>query len=432
MISLISLAVRNHTQDEHHDVAALWGSVTVSALGTAVTTVALPLTAVFSLHATAFDVGVISAAGYAGWVGIGLPVGVWVDRLPRRAVLVACDLVRAAALLSVPLAVIANELTLGQLIAVALVISIGSVFFDVGFQSYVPSVVGVARLMSATSRMDGSASAARIGGAALGGAMVQILSAPLALLADMASYGASALCLLMTGGEKESPPKAAQPGGMFALVREGLGYVWRHPVLRPLLLMATSFNMWLAGLNALWVVFLVRSVGVTPGFIGILGTAEAIGGVLGAIVAPRLQRRLGTRRAVGVAVVAGPMISLLIPTTFGGTGLLLYATGSGGLALFVTVASIVARVYRQTEVPSYLLGRVTAVNRFVSWGIVPVGALLAGALGDAVGDRTALWIIVIALVAVTPLPVVMSEAVRSADLRAPSSLSSEGRSSCAG
>jgi MFS family permease len=386
------------------DFALLWTSTTVSTLGDATTTVALPLVALITLHASTLQIGIVSAASVGAWIVFGLTAGVWVDRLPKRPLLIVCDIARAAALLSVPIAAVTDVLTLAQLVVVAFVISVGSVFAGIGFQAYVPWVVAPERLLPANSQLQGSEQAASVGGPALGGALVQLVGAPATLLTDMASYLVSAVCLRGIGrGKAEPEPEPAPPGGLLAQIREGLSFVWRHPVLRPLALTAASLNLWSTAFTTLSVVFLVRTLHVSPGLVGVLLAADGVGGVLGAVVVGRLVERLGNARTLIVAVLVGPALSLLIPLTTRGAGLLLFVVGTGGLAVFIIAFSVVARVYRQTVSPPQLLGRVTAVNKFISWGVLPIGALLAGALGSAIGNRPTMWVIAIGIVLTTPL-----------------------------
>jgi MFS family permease len=396
--------------------ALLWVSSTVSALGTAVTSVALPLVAVITLHVNTFQVGLLTAAGTVAWILFGLVSGVWADRLPSRPLLVTCDIVRAVVLLSVPIAAAAHLLTLSQLIAVAFIVGVGTVFFDVTVQSYIPQVVHGEELLAANSRLQGGAETARVGGPALGGVLVQLFGAPATLLTNVASFVVSAVCLLGTGRAADTEEPAPPQGGQLAQIKEGLVFVWSSPVLRPLALTAASFNFCESGIMAIQVVFLVRGLHVRPSLVGALVAGDGLGSVIGALTAGRVAGWLGSGGAVTVSVIAGPLLSFLIPLTVQGPGLLLFAVGTAGLAVFTVIFSIMARVYRQTVVPRGLLGRVTAVNRFISWGVLPIGALAAGALGSAIGNRGALWVISVVLMIATPLPVYFSPVWRSRDI----------------
>ncbi len=204
-----------------HDFVRLWAATTVSYFGTTLTTVALPLVALVTLHASTFEVGLISTAGLVSWLLLGLSAGVWVDHLARRPLMVVCDLVRAAALVSVPIAVAAGVVSVAQLVVVALVIGVGSVFFDIAGQTYLPLVVEADGLLTGNSRLQAGQSAAQTGGPAAGGALAQLIGAPLTLLVDVASYLFSALCLA-TIRTREEPAAEAHRGRMLPRIREGL------------------------------------------------------------------------------------------------------------------------------------------------------------------------------------------------------------------
>ena len=397
------------------DFRLVCGANTVSALGTAVTTIALPLVAVIVLKATIFQVGLVSASGMVGWIFFGLSAGVWVDRMRRRPVLITCDVVRAAALISVPIAAALSLLTLVHLMIVALVVSVASVFFDIASQTYLPAIVNEETLLASNSKLQASQSAAEMGGPALGGALVSTIGAPFAVVVDAVSFVISAVCLGRVRTREDPIIQSSMQPAMFPQIREGLAYTWRHPVLRPLMLTAAGVNMLSAGTETLLVVFLLRTVDITPGLIGVLLASSGLGGVLGASIASKLSDYLGSARTIVVAAIACPLLSLLVPITFGGIGLAFFVAGSVGATAFMVVFSVVARYYRQTETPAGMLGRVTATVRFVSWGVLPFGALAAGALGDLVGLRSALWILSLGLL-LTPLPILTSPLSRRATL----------------
>lgn len=394
----------------------LWSGFTVSAFGTAVTSVALPLVALVTLDATTFEVGVVAAAGVAAWLLFGLAAGVWVDRLPKRPVLIGCDALRAVALVSVPVGAALGVMTLAHLVVVAFLVGAGSVFYDIAMQTYVPVVVDAPLLIVANSRLQGSDSVAQVAGPSLGGGIVQVIGAPVTLLLDVASYVVSTVTLLAI---RRSEPPVEQDGAprMLAQIREGLAYLVRDPILRPLALSAATINMVSVALETLVIVFLVRTLEVPAGLVGVLLASGGLGGVAGAVAAGLLSTRLGGARALRLAVVAGPLLALLIPMAGPGPSLALFAAGMAGISAFTVVFSVIARTYRQLVTPPHLLGRVTATNRFISWGVLPFGALLAGFLGEALGNRPALWIICAAFL-ITPLPVFSSPLRRARELPA--------------
>lgn len=403
------------------DFALLWTGFTVSAFGTAVTTVALPLVALITLDASTFEVGVVSAATVAAWLLFGLSAGVWVDRFPHRPLLIVCDAVRAVAILSVPVAAFFDVLSLPQLVIVAFVISVGSVFFDIGFQTYIPDVLDSSELIVANSRLQGSESVAQVGGPSLGGAIVGLVGAPATLVIDACSYVVSGFSVLAIR-KPDAPVQEPSSTRMLTQIREGLSFVARDPVLRPLAIAATVLNMFGMAVETLVIVFLTRTLDLPTGLVGVLLASNGLGGVLGAFAAGPLSTRMGGARALRLAVIAGPLLALLIPTATRNATLVLFAAGMVGIFGFTVVFSVIARTYRQLTTPPHLLGRVTATIRFVSWGVLPFGALLAGTLGEAFGTRTALWIVCVAFL-LTPLPILASPMRRARDIpqeRAPS------------
>ncbi|MEY9836199.1 MFS transporter [Streptacidiphilus sp. EB103A] len=368
-----------------------WSAGTVSGVGDAVTSVALPLVAVVSLHATALQVSLITAASFVSWLLIGLPAGVLVHRLPLRGAQVAMDLIRAAAVASVPLAAAFGVLRFTQLIAVALVVGLASVVFDVGNSTFLPSIVSKDELTARNSLTSGTRAVTQLGGPSLGGVLVQLLGAAASMAVDAISYLFSATLL-------RSLPRAAHPadgvprGSMGALIREGWRFVTRHRVMGPCLADATAVNFVCGGLMALTPVFLVRTLGAPPALVGALIATEGVGSLLGAAATPRLVARMGSGRALCAAALTAGAFALLMPLAGKGWALTLFALGNAGFAGGVVVTSIVTRTYRQTQTPPELLPRVMATVRFISWGAIPVGAVTAGAASALWGTHEALWL----------------------------------------
>ena len=368
-----------------------WTASTISNAGDAVTTVALPLVAVETLRASSLDVSLLTAARYLAWIVIGLPAGVIVQRLPLRGTQVAMDLVRAAAVLSVPAAAAAGMLHLAQLVAVALVIGLASVVFDVGNSTFLPSVVSKDELTARNSLISGSNAATQLGGPSLGGVLVQALGAAASLLFDGVSYIASA-ALLRSMPRPAHQNATAHGTSTAALVREGWRYVASHPVIRPCVTAATLANFVCGALMALTPVFLVRTLSAPASMAGVLIATEGLGSLIGAALTPRLANRLGSARAVLWTGLAGASAAVLIPLATRGLGLALFALGNTGFAVGVVVLSILTRTHRQTETPPELLPRVMATVRFVSWGAVPFGALTGGLATTFLGNRGAMWL----------------------------------------
>jgi MFS family permease len=366
-----------------------WAAGTISSIGSAVTSVALPLTAVVVLHASAIEVGLLTAASYVAWLVIGLPAGVLVGRLPLRGTQLAMDLVRAAAVASLPVAWWLDALTFAHLVAVALVVSFATVLFDVGNMTFLPWLVSKEELTARNSLMSGTHATVQLGGPAVGGVLVQLLGAVSTMLVDAASYLVSAV--LTRRLPERRVPAPTTPAPMREMIRAGWHFVVRHPVMGPCMWEATAVNFACGALMALSPVYLVRVLGAPPGLVGVLIATEGIGALVGAALAPRLTRRWGSARATLLTGLAGSCSALLLPVGHGAAGMVAFACGNAGFAAGVVVGSITTRTLRQAVTPPELLSRVMATVRFVSWGAIPFGALAAGAAASAFGVRAALW-----------------------------------------
>ncbi|WP_307806495.1 MFS transporter [Streptomyces sp. FH025] len=377
-----------------------WTASTVSRLGDQVTAVALPLIAVVTLHASALDVSLITGAAYVAWLLLGLPAGVLVQRLPVRGIQVAMDLVRAAALASIPLAAALGVLGLPQLVVVALLVGFANVLFDVGNSTFLPSIVAEEQLTARNSLFSGSIAATDLAGPSVGGVLVQLVGGTAAMALDAVSYLASAVLLSsLPRAERPSPADAIGRPGMREQIREGWRFVARHPVLARCAAAATAVNFVFGGLLTLSPVFLVRVLDAPPAVVGALMATGGIGSLTGAALTPHLAPRAGSGPALCWAAVVATASVFLLSLAGPGWATLLFAVGNAGFSGGVVVISIVARTYRQTRTPPELLSRVTATVRFVSWGAVPVGALVAGAVASAFGLRTALLLLAVAGVA---------------------------------
>jgi predicted MFS family arabinose efflux permease len=358
-----------------------------------VTGIALPLVAVETLHASAFLVTALTAGTWLPWLFLGLPAGGWVDRLPRRGVMLACDAVSLAALLSVPIAAWLGALSVAQLIGVALLAGSSAVFFRTAYGAYLPSIVDARDLTEANAKLTGSSSAAQVGGPGLGGAIAQLAGAASGLLADAVSFAVSFACLVAIRTVEAPKPPGEQRSRLGEEIREGMRLVLADPLLRLMLVFGASANFFLTGMNALEVVFLVRTVRISPGAVGLVFAVVSTGGVLGAVIARVVARRLGTARATRTALLLGCPFALLLPVTSPGGGLLLW---TGGLFIVdgcVVVSNVLTTGFVQTHVPGHMLGRVGSCLGTVAYSMMPAGALTAGVLGGALGVRNALWIL---------------------------------------
>lgn len=379
----------------HPEFRMLWLGQTASKVGTAITTVALPMVAVNVLDAGTFAVAALSAAVWLPWLVLGLPAGAWVDRLPHRQLMIVCDLVSAALLLSIPAAYALGVLTVPYLIGAALVIGAVSVFFTTACQVLLPAVVPREDVPEGNAKIQGSEATAQLVGPSIGGLLAQWFGAVFGLLLDGASFLVSALCLARMRPtekpEKTSDRSQRRDSNLTQEVATGLRFLFTNPYLRPLTLHTAVANLAAGGFEAIIVLFLLREVGANPGVVGLLIGITSVGGLLGALVTTRFARRFGTARGTLIAEFAAVPFVLLIPLTTHGYGLVLFLVGGLVINAGTVVSAILTMGFRQTYCPPELLGRVTSASRFLAFGALPVGALLAGVAASSLSARAAIW-----------------------------------------
>ncbi|MFE9474926.1 MFS transporter [Streptomyces griseofuscus] len=375
------------------DFRLLWGGETVSKFGSSISGVAMPLVAVVTLHAGTLWVSVLAAAAWLPWLLFGLSAGAWVDRVRRRPLMIACNVVSLVLLAGVPVAAWYGVLTLAQLFAVSLLTGCASVLFSVAYRVYLPTVVAKDELSAANAKLQGSESVAQLGGLGAGGLLAGALGAVAGLLADAATFLVSTLCLLAVRGREPRVETPRARPGLRAEIREGLRHTLRDPYLRVLTVYGSVTNLLLTGCQAILTVFLVRELGVGEGAVGWLLAAGGVGGFLGALAAGPMARRFGTARGMLLCKLVTAPLGLLIPLAAPGARSVLVALGLAGLSVGVVCGSVIQGAFRQTYCPPELLGRITASYSVANYGSVPVGALLGGALGTAVGLRPTLWLL---------------------------------------
>ncbi|MGW5054408.1 MFS transporter [Actinokineospora sp. NPDC004072] len=379
------------TLRHHTDFRRLWAGDTIAQLGTNVGLVVLPLLAVGLLNATAFQMGLLTAAEHAAFLLLGLPAGAWVDRVRRKPLMIRMDLARAALLATVPLAWWLGLLTFTQLVVVALLVGTCTVFFDVGYQSYLPSLVGRQHLVEGNAKLQASHSVAHVSGPALGGGLAQFLGAATALLTTAVGYLSSALFLSRIDAVEPEPVRPQQRN-LRAEVMEGLMFVLRNRYLRPIVACTATWNLFGGVQNAVLILFLVTEVGLSAGVVGVVMGIAGIGGILGALVAARVSRAIGQARAIWVVQLACVPFALLLPLAAPGWLLVVAVAGNFAVSIGAVIYNVAQVSFRQMICPDHLLGRMNASVRFLVWGAIPVGGLLGGTLGELIDLRPTLWV----------------------------------------
>ncbi|MEV0379010.1 MFS transporter [Nonomuraea sp. NPDC050643] len=372
-------------------------------IGANISRVALPLVAVLVLHAGPAEVGLLSALQTAAFLLIGLPAGVWVDRMRKRRVMMVSDLTRFALLGSIPVAAELGLLSIGMLFVIALLAGATQVFNDVADQTYLPDLVSTKQLSDGNSKLEVVRSGAFLAGPGLGGLLVQLLGAPRTLVAT--AFGALASVLFL-GSVKvpDRPPGDAERGPLLRGIREGLAYVWQDRLLRMFTASSAAVNLSVSAVLGLSVLFLAEEVRLPPGAIGLLLMSGGIGGLLGGLTGGWLSRKYGPARMTWLAVTLGAPFGLLLPLTQADWRVVFFAITSIALSWSAALANVGQLTYRQTVVPEHLLGRTTASVRFMVWGMMPLGALLGGLVAQQIGVRQALWVFMTArLLAFVPL-----------------------------
>jgi len=384
----------------------LWIGESVSQFGSTISQLALPLVAILIVHASTFEVGLLVTCEMAAFLVVGLPAGAWVDRMRLRAVLIVNDVLRALALVSVPVAQWLGLLRIEQLYAVALLTGVCTVFFDVAYQSYLPQLVEREQLVDANAKLQASESVCQIGGPSIGGVLIQALTAPYAVLLDAVSFLWSAYWVAAIRARPPKPERAPDRN-LRREIGEGLRFVLGNRLLRSIALCTGSSNLFGSMAAAVYYVLLARELRLSPGLIGLLGSISAIGGLVGSLVADRFARRVGQGPAIWISALAIGPFGFVAPFVQRDWTLALLAAAQGAMWLNVVIYNITQVSFRQGLCPPALLGRMNATMRFLVWGTMPLGGLLGGLLGSVIGVRQTLFVVAVGG-ALSFLPVFLS------------------------
>jgi len=372
-----------------------WLGQTISVLGDNVTLLALPIVAVLILHADPAQMGLLTAVGLLPHLLFSLPAGVWLDRVRnRRRLMILCDLGRAAAIGAIPLAFLLGQPPLALLFAIAFVVGSLSVVFDISWNTLFVSVVRREQYVDASALLNGSRSLASVAGPAVSGILIQLFSAPMALLTDALSYLGSVFFLRRITAPE--PPIEHEPGTLRQQLTSGLAFIFGDPIMRTTLLSAGTLNLFNYCFQALFILYATVYLKVEPGLLGLALGAGAIGGVIGAVIASRVGRRLGLGRAYVVGLIVFPASVILIPLAGGAPLMLIPAflfLSEFGQGIGVMILDINVGAMMQARTPDRIRGRAMGAFRFINMGIRPIGATLGGVLGALLGVRETLFIV---------------------------------------
>ena len=407
------------------DFSKLWVASTISLFGTQISQLAVPVIAVLILGAPPFEVALLGTFEFLPFLLFTLPAGVWVDRLPRRRILISGDLGRALLLATIPIAYAFDILTIWQLYLVGFGVGIFTVFFDVADQSYLPTVLEREELIDGNGKLQAAFSTAQLLGPPAGGGIVALLTAPFAIILDAISYVVSALLIFTirrpdrpatgTAGATataveqtlESPSGAASYAAESRVadeasttdrpsvrreVAEGLRFVLGHRYLRNIAATTGSSNLFSNILFSIFPVFVYVNLTLTPDVVGLIGGGFGAGALLGAVIAGRVGERLGIGRAIVGSILLGSIAGLATPLATHDTALWVIG-GSGFLGGMAQVVYNVSQVsLRQAITPEPLLGRMNATMRFLVWGTIPIGQVIGGLIATVFGTHAAIWV----------------------------------------
>ncbi len=377
------------------DFLRLWAGQSISVFGTQITILAVPILAALTLKVSPFEFGLLTALEFLPFVFLSLPAGVWVDRLRRRPILIATDVLRALSLLSIAVAFALDVLTIWQLYAVVLVNGGLTVFFDVAYQSYLPSVVERDQLVEGNSRLELTRQASQRLGPGLAGVLIGAFTAPFAILIDAVSYAVSAIfvsTIRRPEAASVADGSAIDRPSMRREIGAGLRYVAGHPWLRALALTVAIGNLFGHVADSILILYLVTEREFSPVLIGLAFTLGSVGVIAGALIASPLTRALGVGRTLLVTTIGSSVAWL--PIALASPELLFPALTLTIVALsfFSVPWSINALSLRQAITPGPLLGRTNATMRLVGWGTIPIGAVAGGLLGSVIGLHSTIWV----------------------------------------
>ncbi len=377
----------------HRDFLKLWTGQSISEFGSQISGLAIPLLALYDLHATTFEFAVLGVLGFLPFILVTLPAGVWVDRLRRRPILIVGDASRAVLLALIPILWALGVLQIWHLLVLQFVIGIFTVFFAVAYQSYLPALIEREHLVDGNAKLQLTVSVAQVAGPGTAGVLVQAITAPYAILFDAASFVISSV-FMVTMRHRENVPERPADGHpkMWPQVKEGLQWVVGHRWLRWIAACTGTSNFFGSIYFAVLLVYAVRTLHFSAFEVGAMFAVGSAGAIVGALVANRLQLRIGVGRATVLGSVMFCAPGFIYPAAPHAIALPLFMLAQaviqfGGIVYNITQVSL-----RQAITPERLQGRMNAAMRWIVWGTIPLGGLLGGAIGEWASVPTALWV----------------------------------------
>ena len=372
----------------------LWWGQSISELGSQVSALALPTVAILILNATPFQVGLLEALQFLAFPVLGLIAGVYADRIRRRPIMIVCDLLRMVALGSVPVAYVAGLLTIEQLYVVALLVGVGTVFFDVAYQSYLPAIISRSDLVEGNSKLQVTGSVAQMVGPALAGFLIQLVGAARAVTVDATSFLLSVLSLWWIRRPEPTPQPGSEAGrsGFFSEMLEGVRFVLGNPTISRIAGSTATSNLGGNMVFAVYLIFAYRFLHLSPGVIGLVFAAGAVGGLLGALSASWIAARIGVGPTLFVSILAGGLSLILVPLAQYGFAIPLLIASFFVGSWVNPVYNITQVSLRQAITPDRVQGRMNATVRTIIWGTIPIGAFIGGTIGTIYGVLPAIYV----------------------------------------
>ena len=398
---------RSLTRDP--DFMKFWVGQSVAVFGAQFSPIAIQFIAVITLKVSPLQLGILGFLNTAPFLFLGLLVGVWLDRHSRRRTLLAADFGRSLVLLCIPLSFLLYTVTLSLLYLVTLAAGVLTVFFEIGYQSYVPSLVDKPKLVEANGKLEATRSLSQALGPTVAGGVCSVIAYPLAVLGDTLGYCASWVSLALIRRPEGAPPTARRSA--WVEIREGLSLVYGNRFLRAIAGTNATVNFFSAAFFVLLTKFFLDDLGMTTLEVGLVFGVGSLGGVLGAVLAMRVVKRAG----VGRSIVIGALVFSLLSTCFylvvPANGVLVNVAVSSAILFFSFVGVLVYNItqvsYRQALVGPSMQGRMNATMRTLVWGVIPLGNLAGGAVAEVLGVRETV-VLMAFLIVLSPLWVLLS------------------------